>query len=315
MNIVFLGSSDFGVASLEAILTSTHTISYVVTQPDKQKGRHLSQSITAVKQAALNRHLQIYQPKEINSPEAVKFLKGAKPDLFVVIAYGQILSSAVLDIPKIFSVNLHASLLPKYRGAAPINWAIINGEKQTGLTIIKMNERMDAGEVILKKTISVESLDTAVTLEKKLAIEGAALLLECLKRIENNTFELLPQDEKDVSFAPKLKKEYGLINWQNSAMRILNQIRGTLGWPGAFTYYRGKLLKIYGAKVFLSQSQARSFFPGEIIEVAKEGIIVATKKDNLIIEELQVEGGKRMRAEEFIIGHKIPPGEKLGVKS
>lgn len=314
MNIIFFGSSDFAVPSLKKLLNTKHKISCVVTQPDKGKGRGLQKSYTAVKNVADDYRLKAYQPDKINNQESIRYLKDLSPDLFVVIAYGQILSSMILSIPNIFAVNLHASLLPQYRGAAPINWAIINGDTQTGLTIIKMNEMMDRGEIILRKAVDIDKTDTTVTLEKKLATEGADLLLECLKKIEDKSFELSLQDEKHVSFAPKLKKEDGLINWQSQAAQIINLIRGTANWPGAFTYYKGKLLKIYRAKISSSSSQSTIFKPGEIAEITKEGISVATKKDNLIIEELQLEGRKKMKAEEFIIGHKMKAGEKLETK-
>jgi methionyl-tRNA formyltransferase len=206
---------------------------------------------------------------------------------------------------------LHASLLPRYRGAAPINWAIINGEKETGLTIIKMNDKMDSGEIILQKKIDIDNVDTAVSLEEKLAREGADLLLECIDKIEKNNFQLLPQDEAGVSFAPKLKKKDGLINWHAPAEGVQNLIRGTFDWPGAFTYYNGKLLKIFKAYVYRFKDLPASRIAGEIIKVSREGIIVATGSDNLIIEELQIEGGRRMRVEEFISGHKIYPQERF----
>lgn len=314
MEIVFFGSSNFAVPSLKALLSSKHMISCIITQPDKKKNRGLSLAITPVKTVAEEKEIKIYQPQQINSVEAIEFLKQLNADLFVIIAYGQILSLDILNIPKIFSINLHASLLPKYRGAAPINWAIINGDTQTGLTIIKMNEEMDRGEIILQKKINIDTIDTAATLEKKLATEGADLLLECLDKIENRNFKLKPQDETKVSFAPKLKKKDGLVNWQAQAIQILNLIRGTTDWPGAFTYYNGKLLKIYKAKVSSSVPEFASSLPGKIIEVSKKGIVVAAGKDNLIIEELQIEGKRRMKVEEFIAGHKVCRGEILDKK-
>jgi methionyl-tRNA formyltransferase len=313
MNIVFFGSSSFAVPSLRALLTTGHKISCVVTQPDKSKGRGLLDCCTDIKAAALSYHLELYQPKGINSPEAAGFLKGLDADLFIVVSYGQILSSLILALPKIFCVNLHASLLPRYRGAAPVNWAIINGESYTGITIIRMNERMDSGEIIAQKKAAIEDSDTAITLEDRLAVEGSALLLECLKSIESKNFKLMPQDEGSHTLAPKLKKEDGLINWQVPAKRVVNLIRGTAGWPGTFTYYRGKLLKIYKGKVHSPQSTVHSL-PGEVIDVSKEGIVVATGEENLIIEELQIEGRRRMSAEEFIAGHDISVGEALGIK-
>jgi len=270
---------------------------------------------TAIKMVAEESNLKIYQPERINTSQAISLLEDLRPDLFVVIAYGQILSSAILSIPKVFSINLHASLLPKYRGAAPINWAIIKGEKITGITIIKMAKKMDAGPIIVQKEIEISNDDTAVTLEDKLSGMTAQLLLAVLSSIEDKNYNLLPQDEDNISFAPKLKKEDGGIDWNKSAQDIYNLIRGCVSWPGAFTYYNGKLLKIYKARV---SSQVRKFAssnPGEILEASKEGIVVFTGKGNIIIEELQTEGKRRMRVEELIAGHKILPGEILGQKN
>lgn len=312
MNIVFFGSSNFAVPSLKALLTTAHKISCVVTQPDRQKGRHLQLAKTAVKKIAEGASLKIYQPERINTPEAIKFLKDLSPDLFIVVAYGQILSQEILDIPKIFSLNIHGSLLPKYRGAAPINWAIINGEEITGFTIIKMTKEMDAGPVILKKEINIAEGDDALTLEDKLSYLGAQLLLDAIKSIENNNYNLTPQDEEKISFAPRLKKVDGLIHWHKPAKDISNLIRGCAGWPGAFTYYNGKLLKIYRTKVIRLSGDQGISPPGEIMQISKDGIVVATGKDSLMIEELQMEGKRRMKPEEFIAGHRISPGDRLG---
>ncbi len=309
MNIIFLGSAQFAVPSLKILLSTNHRISCVVTQPDRQKGRGLSIAGTPVKTTASQARLKLYQPKDVNTPEAIKILKNLNPDLLVVIAYGQILSQEILNIPKLFAVNLHASTLPKYRGAAPINRAIINGESATGVTIIKMVRQMDAGPVILQKAVDISDMDTSVTLEEKLSDIGAHLLLQSLKLIENGEYKLIPQDEAKVIFAPKLKKEDGLIKWDKPAQDIYNLIRGCIVWPGAFTYYKGKLLKIFKARVIrLSERH----LPGEIINVSKECISVFTGKDGLAIEELQIEGKRRMHPEEFIAGNKIGIGETLG---
>jgi len=312
MNIVFFGSSPFAVPSLKALKTSGHKISCVVTQADRKKGRGLSLGGTAIKMVAEESNLKIYQPERINTSQAISLLEDLRPDLFVVIAYGQILSSGILNIPKIFSVNVHASLLPKYRGAAPINWALIKGEKTTGITAIKMAKEMDAGPIILQKEIEVSNDDTAITLEGKLSGMAAQLVLAVLSSLEENDYNLMPQDEDNIGFAPKLKKEDGRIDWNKPAWDIYNLIRGCISWPGAFTYYKGKLLKIYKARV---SSQVRKFAssnPGEILEASKEGIVVSTGKGNIIIEELQIEGKRRMKAEEFISGHKISAGDRLG---
>ncbi len=311
MNIVFFGSSQFAVPSLKALLGSKHKISCVITQPDKQKGRHLHLQSTPVKTLAGAAGIEVYQPVDINAPEAIRFLKNLSPDLFVVIAYGQLLSQVILDIPKIFSINAHASLLPLYRGAAPINWALINGEKVSGISIMKMDKDMDAGPIILQKTAEISGEATAISLEDNLARIAAQALLESLESIENNNYDLMPQDETSVSFAPKIKKEDGKIDWDKPAYSIYNLIRGCLPWPGAFTYYEGKLLKIYKAEVIRAQEHKSTRVPGEIIQVSKEEIIVAAGDDNLIIKELQLEGKRKMNIEEFICGHKVEIGQVL----
>jgi len=314
MNIVFFGSSRFAAPSLKALLTTQHNISCVVTQPDRQKGRGLHLQGTQIKVLAKESSLEVYQPQSINESQASKFLKGLNPDLFIVISYGQVLSQEVLDIPRIFSINVHASLLPKYRGAAPINWAIINRERNTGITVIKMTKKMDAGPIILQKMTDIHDDDTSITLEDKLSHFAVQLLIDSLESIESGNYKLLPQDEKQVSFAPKLKKADGLIDWNKPAQDIYSLIRGCVSWPGAFTYYNGKILKIYKAKVCLSVSPSVSQSIGQMIKVSPEGLIVVTGEGNLIIEELQIEGKRRMRIAEFISGHKICTGEILGKK-
>ena len=295
-------------------MTGGHSISSVVTQPDRQKGRGLQIAETAVKKIAKDAGLNIYQPPRVNTDEVIKFLKSLSPDLFVVVAYGQILSQEILDIPKVFSINAHASLLPKYRGAAPINWAIINGDNKTGITIIKMIDKMDSGPIISQETLDISEDDTSVTLEEKLSSLAAQFLLDAIKSIENKDYHLTAQDKTKVSLAPKLKKEDGQINWEKSGQDICNLIRGVLPWPGAFTYYNSKLLKIYRAEVIrlLGHPVIRS--PAQIIEISKEGIVVSAAQDNLIIKELQIEGKRIMQAGEFIAGHKICVGDILGTK-
>ena len=249
MNIVFFGSSNFAVPSLKALITKGEKISCVVTQPDRQKGRGLTLESTQIKRVSLEFGLRVYQPQKVNTPEVIEFLKDLSPDLFVVIAYGQILAPEILKIPKILPLNVHGSLLPKYRGAAPINWAIIKGEKTTGITIIKMVREMDAGPIIFQREIDISDDDTAITLEDKLSRKAQEILPDVIKNIEVKSYKLITQDEGKASFAPRLKKEDGLIPWDKSAQDIYNLIRGCFGWPGAFTYYQGKLLKIYKATV------------------------------------------------------------------
>ncbi|MCM8789587.1 MAG: methionyl-tRNA formyltransferase [Candidatus Omnitrophica bacterium] len=295
-----------------ALIGAGHNVLCAVTQPDRKKGRGLRFKDTAVKLAAKTKEIEVFQPDNVNSLQSREYLKKKEADLFVVVSYGKILSRQVLDIPKIFCINAHGSLLPKYRGAAPINWALIKGESETGVTIIKMNEEMDAGMMIMQEAISIEAKDNFISLENKLFHLAADLLVKAVARIENKKYELIPQDESKVSFAPKLKKEDGLIKWEKPAREIYNLIRGCVQWPSAFTYYKGKLLKIYGAEVIQLAGETVSGLAGEITDISKEGIAVRCGKDTLIIKELQLEGKRRMSAQEFISGHNINEGEKLG---
>ena len=313
MKIIFLGSAHFAVAALEALIKTEHEVVCVVTQPDKQKGRHLKLAATDVKNTAITAGLKTFQPENINSKDSVKFLKSLDADLFVIVAYGQILSQDVLDIPKIMPINIHASLLPRYRGAAPINWAIINGDKKTGITIMYVTLKMDSGPVIMQKEIKIEDKDTAVSLEEKLRLYGSQLLMEALVIIDNRNYRLVEQDEDKVVYAPKMKKEIGLIDWNTPAVNIHNQIKGVVPWPGAFTSYRKKLLKIFQAQV-LPIFPSHKPLPGEVIRADKHGIVVACSRGFLEIKELQLEAGKRMSAQNFIIGHQLTVGEVLGKK-
>jgi methionyl-tRNA formyltransferase len=315
MDITFFGSSHFGEPALRALIANGYKVSCVVTQPDKRKGRSMSLGHTIIKETAKKFNLEIFQPVSINSPDSISRLRNLKPDLFVVLAYGQILSEELLNIPKIIPINIHGSLLPAYRGAAPINWAIIKGEKLTGNTLIKITRQMDAGPVILQKKREILDSDTAASLEGKLALDAAELLLEGLKLIEARKYNLIPQDDKKASFAPKLKRKDGLIDWNKPAGDIFNLIRGTLDWPSAFTYYKGKILKICKAAFISSDSRKHSALPGQILKICKEAIIVATLKGDLIIEELQIEGKRKMKAHEFVLGHKIIAGEIFGKNS
>jgi len=314
MNIVFFGSDIFAVKPLEALIQAGYGIACVVTQPDRKKGRGLKIEATPVKEAAARAGLKVYQPVDVNSCETMDFLKGLNPDLFIVIAYGQLLSRDVLSLPKVFSINAHASLLPKYRGAAPINWAIIKGEINTGVTIIKITEKMDAGPIISQKKIPISDEDTATGLQDKLSVLAAEMLLGCLIAIEKKTFKLMLQDESKVTYAPKLKKVDGLIDWSKSAQEIHNLVRGCFDWPGAFTYWQGKILKLHKTMVSQLAGLPVSQLPGTIVEASKDSISVATRKDILAIQELQLEGKRSMAAQDFIAGHKICAGEKLGSK-
>jgi len=315
MKIVFFGSSGFAMRILEE-LAGKEDISLVVTQPDRQKGRDLKITPTPVKSKAESLGIKTFQPPRINTKESVEFLKKFNADLFVVVSFGQILSKAVLELPKLYCINIHASLLPKYRGAAPINWAIANGEKETGVTAMKMNEKMDEGDVILEEVVSVSEEDDAVTLSEKLSRKGAKLLLDTIRLIRDNEAEFTPQDHGKATYAPKLKKEDGLIDWKKSAGEINNKMRAFTPWPGCFTYLNNKILKICKAipvhlsgEPYGSPDRWTKSEPGTIVEFNKKGMFVKTGKGVLSVQELQLEGSRRMTAEEFIAGHKkISPG-------
>jgi len=308
MDIVFFASSAFALKPLERLIASGQRILCVVTQPDRAKGRGLALASTPVKEIAQDYHLKIYQPEELNVKETIEFLKDLKAELFIVVAYGKIFCKELLEIPKLFSINLHASLLPKYRGAAPINWAIINGEKESGVSVIKMNERMDAGEIILQERIAVDILDTNLSLTEKLSDLGAQALLTSIDLILNKQYSLIPQDEKKATYAPLLKKEDGKIRWFMPAEKIYNLVRGCQVWPGAFSRINNKIVKIWKAKVNHEDFSAQ---PGTILRADENGILVKTGAGNLVVEELQIESAKKMRAADFLRGHKLKPQDKF----
>jgi methionyl-tRNA formyltransferase len=300
------------VPSLEALIRGNHEILCVVTQPDRKKGRHLLLEGTVVKAIAKKNKFTILQPDKINSSEAANALRSFNADLFVVIAYGQILSRELLSIPKVMAVNLHASLLPKYRGAAPISRALISGENETGVTVIKMEEKMDAGGIIAQKRLIIDGDDNAQSLEDKLSTVGAHCLTEAIALIQKGGYRLMAQDDGLVTFAPKLRKEDGLIDWNKSATSINNLIRGCMLWPGAFTYFNNKLLKIYKSKVLGIPSS--DYTAGQIVNVSKDHLTVATAEDCLEVLELQIEGKRKMTSEEFISGHHIRTGQIFAKK-
>ncbi len=307
MKIIFFGSSEFAVPVLEA-LKDREEVSLVVTQPDRKKGRSLKKDSTPVKKLAGKIGIEVFQPSDVNAKDSIERLKRVGADVFIVVSFGQILKKEVLDIPKI-SLNAHASLLPKYRGAAPINWAIANSEKETGVTIIRMNEKMDEGDIILKETVSIGADEDAVTLSGKLSRKGGEALLRAVDLIKKGAAGFEKQIESDATFAPKLKKEDGLIDWSWDAKKIYNRIRAFVPWPGCFTYWDKKVLKICGARPHAESKTAK---PGTVLEVTKDGILVSVGKGAIIVDELQPESKRRMRAEEFIAGHKeLTPGTIL----
>ena len=302
MKIVFFGSSRFAVPMLEGLVKYEEVV-LIVTQPDRGKGRSLKIMPTAVKLKAEELGIKVFQPQQVNTKESIEFLKKFNADLFIVVSFGQILSKAVLNLPRLYCLNIHASLLPKYRGAAPINWAIANGEKETGVTIIRMNEKMDEGDSILKAILHLDLEDDAIMLSEKISKKGTSLLLGAIKLITENKVKFIAQDNSIATYAPKLKKEDGIIDWKKSADEICNRIRAFVPWPGCFTDLDKKILKICKAEPILDLPIAKSK-PGTILEINKSGILVKTGKGVLKIKELQLEGSRRMTVEEFIAGHK-----------
>lgn len=300
MKIIFMGTPEFAVPTLKALFQSSHSILSVVTQPDRPKGRGQESQSPPVKQFALTNGLAVLQPAKANTPEFIEILRQQAPDVIVVVAFGQILSAKVLAVPRDFCVNLHASLLPKYRGAAPINWAIMNGEMETGVTTMKMDAGMDTGDMLLMQKISIKETDTAQTLHDTLCRMGAELVLETLRRLEQKDLAPVPQDHLQASYAPKLKKEDGLIRWDKRAVEIRNQVRGLEPWPGAYAFYKSKRLKICAVETTPGASKDKA---GAILRLSDYGIEVGTGGGRIIITELQPEGKKRMSAMNFLHGN------------
>jgi len=313
MDIVFFGSSEFAVESLQG-LVARHTVRLVVTQPDRPKGRHLHLNETPVKQFSRSRGLELFQPDNVNTADAVARLREIPADLFVVISFGQILKPEVLAIPHRCCVNVHASLLPCWRGAAPINWALMSHDEKTGVSVMRMNERMDAGDVLLQREVRIHEDHDAVTLAKELAVAGALAIEEALDRIARGVETYTPQDQSRVTIARKLRKTDGHINWHDSNRHIHDQVRALMPWPGAFTHYKGTCLKVFRTVLAISAALADSKpVSGTIIQADKQlGILVAAGAGYLSVQEVQPEGGRRMSAHDFILGHKLEPGTKLG---
>ena len=309
MRIVFMGTPDFAVGALEALVEAGHEVAAVVTQPDKPKGRGKEMQQTPVKVCALKHNIEVFQPAKIRTPEAVEVLRGYSADLFVVAAFGQILSKEILDMPKFGCVNIHASLLPKYRGAAPIQWAILDGEKETGVTIMQMNEGLDTGDMLTKVIVPIEDNDPGESLFDKLAEAGAKLLVETIPQIEAGTLTPEPQEDSLSTYAKMIKKEMGLIDWEKEAVVLERLVRGMNSWPSAYTHFNGKTLKIWEAAVETSESAAE---PGTVVEITKNSIKVQTGQDLLVLKQIQLEGKKRMDVAAFLLGYKVETGIVLG---
>ena len=309
MRVIFMGTPDFSVGTLQALIDAGHEVVLAVTQPDKPKGRGKSMQFPPVKEAALEHGIEVYQPRRVREPECVEYLRSFDADIIVVVAFGQILPKEILEMPKYGCVNVHASLLPKYRGAAPIQWAVINGEKVSGVTTMRMDEGLDTGDMILKEEVVLDEKETGGSLFDRLSGVGAKLCVRTLKAIEDGTAIYTKQAHAAATKTTLIKKQFGIIDWNKPAAEIECLIRGLNPWPSAYTYLNGKTLKIWAAAV---KDETSDKEPGELTEVTKHSVGVQTGDGILMLEEVQLEGKKRMSADAFLRGNALSEGMKLG---
>lgn len=309
MRIIYMGTPDFAVAPLEAIIKAGHDVAAVVTQPDKQKGRGKEVQMTPVKQCALAHQIPVLQPVKIKEADSVEALRAYEADIFVVAAFGQLLTEEILNMPKYGCINIHASLLPAYRGAAPIQWVILNGEEKTGVTIQQMAKGLDTGDMLLKKEVMIDKKETGESLHDKLMEVGAELIVEVLPMIEKGEVCPEKQDEAMANYVSRLSKDMGKIDFFKDAVVIERLIRGLNSWPSAFTRYKGKTLKIWDADVTDKETDV---LPGTVIDVTKDTIEVAAGKGTLILNSVQLEGKKRVAVKDFLLGYEVKEGMILG---
>lgn len=312
MTLIFLGTPAFAVPTLDAVVTAGHRVLAVYTQPDRPKGRGGQLAISAVKEAALRLGLPVHQPERIRRPEFVEQLRAFGPDAMVIVGYGQIIPQSIIDIPPQGIINVHASLLPKYRGAAPIQWAIANGETRTGVTTMRIDAGLDTGDMLLKSETDIGEEENGLELSPRLASAGADLLVETLAGLDAGTIVAQKQDNSEATLAPILKKEDGLIDWNWPAAKIFNRTRGFLPWPGAYSHFRGQMFHVWKSRV---SAERVSLEPGRLV-VSKKRLLVCCG-DGTAIEplEVQVEGRKRMPAEAFLNGQRLNENEILGEKT
>ena len=307
MRVLYMGTPDFAAAALEAIVEAGHEVVAVVTQPDKEKGRGKAVSMSPVKECALKHNIPVLQPVRIRRPESVEELKQYEADVYVVAAFGQILTQEILDIPKYGCINIHASLLPGYRGAAPIQWAILDGLEETGVTIMQMDAGIDTGDILMQEKIAIEATDTGESLFDKLSELGAKAIVKALPLIEQGALTPVKQDDSKSNYAKMLSKEMGLIDWNSDAVVIERYVRGLNSWPSAYSYINGKQLKIWRAEVVDATGT-----PGEVVAVDKKSITVACGEKAVKLLEIQLEGKKRMEVSAFLLGYKVNTGDHLG---
>ena len=312
MKIVFMGTPDFAAGALDALIGAGHEIVLAVTQPDKPKGRSSELIPPPVKSKALAHGIPVFQPRRIKTPDAVEELKRQDADVYIVAAFGQILSQEILDIPKYGCLNIHASLLPKYRGASPIQHVIIDGEERTGITIMQMDAGLDTGDMLYQKEISIGNKDNYETLHNKLMRLGGEAVVEALELLEQG--KLIPKKQQDSlsCYAPLIQKSMGEIDFTQTAVVIDRKVRGMTPWPSAYTHYHGKQLKIWRAEPDQSLNTDGASVPGQILKAERDYVAVAVGNGALRVYELQLEGKKRMTAHDFLLGVKMQPGEILG---
>lgn len=316
MRVIFMGTPDFSVGTLEALIEAGHDVCLAVTQPDKPKGRGKDMQFSPVKETALRHGIPVFQPRRIREPESVEELRKYNADVMVVIAFGQILPKTILEMTPYGCVNVHASLLPKYRGAAPIQWSIIEGETITGVTTMQMDEGVDTGDMILKTEVPIAENETGESLHEKLAQAGAELCVKTLKALEDKTAVFEKQSESPTAYAKMLTKEMGNIDWAQSAVQIERLIRGLNSWPSAYTHWNGKVLKIWRAKAEAgakrsAESGVGPAQPGTVVSVGKEEFAIQTGEGVLYVYEVQIPGKKRMETGAFLRGYTMEPGTVL----
>lgn len=312
MRVIFMGTPDFSVGTLEALIRAGHQVVLAVTQPDKPKGRGGKMQFPPVKETALEHGIPVFQPRKVREPENIEELRKYQADVIVVVAFGQILPREILELTPYGCINVHASLLPSYRGAAPIQWAVINGETVSGVTTMQMDEGLDTGDMLLKTEVPLEPEETGGSLHDKLATAGASLCVRTLKALEEGTVTPKKQGESPTAYASMLKKEMGEIRWEEPAISIERLIRGLNPWPSAYTGWQDKTMKIWEAEVLEEDSGQE---PGTVVRVDKDGFLVQTGKGLLKVTALQIPGKKRMEADAFLRGYSMEPGEKLGIKN
>jgi methionyl-tRNA formyltransferase len=310
MRIIFMGTPEFAVPSLDMLVREGYDVMAVVTQPDKPKGRGNKLTPPPVKVYALEKGIEVLQPVKVRTPEYAEQLRRLKPDLMVTAAYGRILTKEVLQIPPYGTINVHGSLLPKYRGAAPIQWAIINGDQVAGITTMYTDVGMDTGDMLVKREIEITGDMTSGELHDIMAAAGAGVLKETLERLQAGTLVGIPQPHEQATHAPMMEKETGHIDWSRDAQAVHNLVRGTDPWPGAFTFYRGERMRIW--KTAVSTQSIKGKIPGTICTVDREGVLVVCGTGAVIVREVQFDSGKRMSVDEYIRGHQINEGELLG---